>query len=338
MHFIIIWVCFLPFLFSSEIPPYDFFNLVDKCEQIKLKGLENTHNPSIIDFEKDKYLLVFRYMPEYFKAPWISYIGVVILDKDFKPISQPELLQPRGPFSITPSQAQDARIIKHLGEYYLIYNDNLEIIEPKKFVERRDVFIAKLYQEEGHFKLGEPLKIVYPKYYENVLWQKNWTPFVYKDELLLSYSISPHEVVYADNRGEAHLFSLSDKNLSWDWGEIRGGTQASLIDGQYVGFFHSSIRLKSIYSMGKKLIHYFIGAYVYDSEPPFEVRLISPYPIISAQFYDKNKTDSKIVFPMGFVMNGENICLAYGKNDREIWIATINRKKLLNSLIPAKVN
>ncbi|MCE5317964.1 MAG: hypothetical protein LLG04_11490, partial [Parachlamydia sp.] len=57
-------------------------------------------------------------------------------------------------------------------------------------------------------------------------------------------------------------------------------------------------------------------------------------PIRAKEFYAKTTQGKKVIFPGGFVVSGPHIHLAYGKNDCEIWIVTLDKKLLKESLIP----
>ncbi len=62
--------------------------------------------------------------------------------------------------------------------------------------------------------------------------EKNWTPFDYYGNLLLSYSIAPHRVLFPHlGSGYCELFSEAPTSHRWKWGELRGGTPAILVDG-----------------------------------------------------------------------------------------------------------
>jgi predicted GH43/DUF377 family glycosyl hydrolase len=45
----------------------------------------------------------------------------------------------------------------------------------------------------------------------------------------------------------------------------------------------------------------------------------------------------RVVFPMGYVFDGDYIWLAYGRQDFEIWVAKIDKKLLYESLMPVAV-
>ena len=131
---------------------------------------------------------------------------------------------------------------------------------------------------------------------------------------------------------------MSLKNL-WDsqWGAIRGGTPARLIDNQYLAFFHSSFRER-----GK--VWYVMGAYTFEAFPPYKVTAISAQPILFDGIYNTKaentaKKGLRCIFPAGFVEGYDKedvFYLSCGENDCATKIITISKRNLLSSL--KKVN
>ena len=313
-------------------PPFNDF--VISTKQLILEEFPNAFNPSIVKIESG-YLLTFRYCPNR-KQDNFSYIGIVKLNKNFKPISSPQLLDARFNNTEIPSQCEDSRIFRLNNKLYIIFNDNPEVSLPT-IKQRRDMFLSELQEKDGQFFLSPPLKLIHEHKYDEVLWQKNWVPFEWNGNLLLSYSISPHDILIANlETGICSPYYTSSMNFSWKFGILRGGTPALLVDGKYLAFFHSAMMAESPVSKGKKMYHYYMGAYTFSAEPPFTILKMTPTPINGKKFYTKSKLEKKIIFPCGFVVSDNIIYVVYGKDDREIWIATINKKLLRKSMVPAQ--
>jgi predicted GH43/DUF377 family glycosyl hydrolase len=236
------------------------------------------------------------------------------------------------------ARAEDARLINVDERLYIVYSDN-----PNQVVTEGGfrVYVGELdFKGEGFFLKSLEALTKYPGESSDRR-EKNWVPFGYRGNLLLAYYLLPHQIFYPylDGSGECDLFSITRGNISWKWGELRGGTPALLIGKEYLGFFHSSIEIATEHSNGQVMPHYFIGAYTFQKEPPFAITRISEKPIIGKQFY-KGKNYSyywkpvRVVFPCGFYFDHEYIWLTYGRQDHEIWIAKIDRAKLLESLVP----
>jgi len=200
------------------------------------------------------------------------------------------------------------------------------------------MWTAKLEFDGKNFQLREKQKLSYYEGENPLRREKNWVPFDYKGSLHLAYSLSPHQIFQPlEGTDCCYTVGTSETNIQWHWGELRGGTPAININERYLSFFHSSIEIPSAHSNGIIVPHYFIGAYIFSKEPPFEITHISRKPIIGKQFYSGEEYPYYwkpvcVVFPCGILAEGNVIWLTYGRQDHEIWIAKIDRVGLLRSL------
>jgi len=309
-------------------------NLIVSTTQIFIEDFPLAYNPSILQTEHGL-LLSFRVNPN-LNDPWISWIGLVFLDENFEPISKPQIVNTRAWSSKIPSQAEDARLFSFQGNMYLIYNDNINMVNPPS-QKRRDMFFAQLHYEDEKFTLSEPVKILHKQKYHRHNWQKNWAPFEWNNTLFFTYSISPHEIVQPIfSSGECHPIYKTEGSVNWTDGILRGGTPALEMDDHYLAFFHSGIVKKSSVSNGMLMWHYYMGAYTFSNQPPFEILMMSPAPIMADNFYTYSSFHKRVVFPGGFVVDGDRVHVAYGKDDSEVWVVTINKKKLYESMVPVR--
>jgi len=307
--------------------------IVTSTKRIYLPNYPGAYNPSIVKFN-DSYLLIFRHLPDRGGHPWLSYIGVVLLDEFFEPISDTQLLDTRFNSDKTPSQSEDARVFSFNGKYYVIYNDNMDLTFPSIW-DRRDMYIAELLYVDNKFILTDPVKLIHENKYSTVLWQKNWNPFEWDGKLLLSYTINPHEVIYPDlENGICRHFHETSQQIQWNLGPLRGSSPAQLVNGEYLAFFHSGTYTSSVCSNNRELWHYYMGAYTFSANPPFEITKISSLPINAPSFYTFSSYDKRVIYPGGFIVDDQNIYVAYGKDDSEIWIGTLNINALMQSLVP----
>lgn len=298
--------------------------------QIKLKDYSEAFNPSLVKW-KEGYLLSFRYLPDLARL-WVSRVGLVELDENFNPVGPAQILNLRADGGEIPCQAEDARLFSHGGQLYIVYNDNRNQVNPSN-LERRDMFLAQVVYD-GRFHAKGIQKLTHATEYKKAFWQKNWSPFFFEDQLYLSYTINPHEVVTVGQKGKCEPLHRTAFQADWSWGTWRGGTPAELVDGEYLAFFHSSRPMVSEATPQFEKWHYFMGAYTFSREPPFELTSYTPYPIIGEGFYERSKQPKRVIFPGGFVVDGEKIHIAYGKNDNEVWISTIEKSKLKELLVP----
>lgn len=317
--------------------------IVKSTKEIHLQEYPGAWNPSIVKFQEG-YLLTFRWAPRRVEEPWVSYIGLILLNDSLDPITKPELLDTRVGNTATPSQSEDARVVYFGDKLYIVYNDNVDLVFPSNW-ERRDMYIAELIYENGNFSLSEPLCLKYKAKYRDRPWQKNWTPFEWNGQLMLSYSINPHEILVPDlTTGHCIPYDVASNHIpqeswlfkAWEYNSLRGGSPALLIDGEYLAFFHSGVIKNTPYSEHRNIWHYFAGAYTFSNEPPFAIKKVSPNFIDTPGFYTYSSYTKRVIYPGGFVVDGPNIYLAYGKDDCEVWIATIDLANLKESLVEIK--
>ncbi len=310
-----------------------------ELKQIHIPGHPNAFNPSIIRWQ-GKLLLSFRNISNH-KDPYnSSQIGLIWLDENFNPETPPQILVICEHDSMKCKRAEDARLIEVDGHLYMVYSNNEEEVIAKRNFR---VFIAELKEENGLFYLVNKDKLSQYEGENQNLREKNWTPFTYQNNLLLSYSLNPH-LVFKPLIGteKCETISSSYKTLpEWKWGELRGGTQSLQIEDQYLTLFHTAIRMSSVESSGKEMLHYFMGAATYKTKPPFEMTAISPTPIIgkgffSGKIYPPLFGSWRGIFPGGFVFDNNYIYVVYGRQNYELWIAKLDKKGLLDSLIPTE--
>lgn len=270
------------------------------------------------------------------KSPYESQIGLVWLDKDFLPLSEPQLLDTRKKTPHIPSHAEDGRLINCGTQVYLIYSNSTQ--EKPARGAFRVYFGEILYDGENfHLEKAEPLLNFEGEC--SFKREKNWIPFNYEGKLFLTYSISPHLVLHPlEKLNCCETISISPHKIHWPFGVLRGGTPALLDGEEYLSFFHSSIKMSSLHSKGKNTFHYFIGAYRFKKEPPFTITQISAQPIIGKNFYHGANykpywTPVQAIFPCGFFFDEDYIWIAYGRQDHECWIAKLDKRKLMKTLI-----
>lgn len=227
-----------------------------KTQKIAIKGFPDAFNPSIIRWN-NQFLMSFRARD--LNTGQASLVGLIELDEHFQPINSPQLL-----YTCGLNHIQDARLIVVDNKLYMPFS--------ALFPCGRRMCVAELFYDGNQFSIlkCEPL---FHFDGDGRKFEKNWTPFEYNEYLLFSYSMFPHKV-FLPLFGESKCLTVdyTQANESWTWGEVRGGTQAFLIDNQYLAFFHSSIEMASLQSSGKKMPHYFMGAITFENTPPFYIK------------------------------------------------------------------
>lgn len=319
-------------------------DFVLETKRIELPGHPYAFNPSIVRW-RGALLMSFRELPLpedafpcQIHSSSISQLGLVFLFEDFTLDGMPQLLEIPGRIvdGKNECRSEDARLVVVDGRLYIVYSDNRdeEVTEGgfRMYVAEIDYdgekFSLKNLEVINHFPEASPKRR-----------EKNWVPFDYFGSLLLAYHIDPHTILYPclDGSESAEGLFSTKQDISWKWGEIRGGTPALRCGSQYLSFFHSSIDVATDHSCGEVMPHYFMGAYTFQKNPPFALTGISPEPIIGRNFYEGNIytyywKPVRAIFPCGFILDGDYIWVSYGRQDHEIWLVKLDKNGLLNSL------
>jgi predicted GH43/DUF377 family glycosyl hydrolase len=320
-------------LIDIETKPQDF---VLELKRIQIPGHPFAFNASIVRW-KGTLLMSYWQVEEpclnQIASAAVSRVGLVWLDDDFNPIGDPYSLD----FGTPISRAQDLRLVEAGDDLYIVYNDNLdEVVTEGGF----RMWTGKLDFDGLQFQIFDLQELKYYDWENPRRREKSWIPFDYQGGLHLAYSISPHLIFRTfDGTSCCQSIAVTQPDLHWRWGEPRGGTPAIQIKEGYLSFFHSSIYFPSVHSDGLVVPHYFMGAYIFSKKPPFEIKRVSPRPIIAKGFYSGETYPYYwkpicVVFPCGILVEKKYIWITYGRQDHEIWVAKIDRKKLLKSLIP----
>ena len=309
--------------------------IVIDSKRVKIREVDHPYNASIIQRDGDSLLLFFRYdVPESFYffenyCKFKTFIGVVGLDKDFNQIDNSlKIIDTNSFFS------EDPRAFKVKDDIFLTYNE----LQPCK----GNVRVIKLAAlEKDTFDVKYTTN--FDQYIRRI--EKNWTTFVYDENPFFVYQVNPHKILKIKDPQSSHLEHLLFDGYNpyikdrWfrNWGTLKGGTPALLVDGEYLSFFHSSFEDKK-----KGYIWYVMGAYTFEAKPPFKITAISRGPIMFEGIYDTPKRGFCInknlycIFPSGFVIgkrDGRDVFyVSCGENDSGVKILTIDKEKLFQSL------
>lgn len=304
-----------------------------ETKQIRLPNYPKAFNPSLVRW-KGELWMCFRIFPDPNEI-LVSHLGIVKLSETFEQIGEIQILHFLDHSKLIRHSLEDGRLITSGEHLYIIYNDHQE---PQSRWLRRvcfaeldcdgDRFYCKNSEIFLHFEGVNPKKQ-----------EKNWTPFEFEGKILFSYSLQPHRIMEPlyGTKGCKTLFD-SKVDIKWDWGETRGGTPAFLVHDEYLAFFHSMREMKTVHSKNKSMMHYFMGAYTFRAQPPFSLTRISKEPLVAKGFYKPQHNyhwgPRRVVYPCGYIQDENFIWVSYGREDGEMWIAKMDKKMLLDSLIP----
>lgn len=312
-------------------------SFVLETKRIHIPDYPDAFNPSIVRWN-DSILMTFRSRDPSTGAA--NRVGFIWLDEHFNPKGKATLLKSSVEGENT--YIQDPRLIVIKDKLYIAYSDLVK--QPKAEKPKRLMCLAEISYDGNTFSTVNRDCIYDFEGDINNKFEKNWVPFNYQDILLLAYSIAPHKV-FLPLLGQNRCATIAESTMMnrWEWGILRGGTPALLIDkNHYLAFFHSSIPIATVQSNSQSMPHYFMGAYLFDSHPPFSLRKMSPNPIVTKDFYTGESYPTwkplNVVFPCGFIFDTNYIWISYGRQDYEAWIVKLDKSALLKSLIPVESN
>ncbi len=307
-------------------------NCVVDTKQIAIPNYPKAFNPSLIPYQ-DGYLLSFRVRKKLsHKARErkhrvdASYIGVAELDKEFN--SSTKTVQLLNIVSHSPQvseTAEDARLLNVGNRIFIFFND----LPLSQASGGYAIYFGELIKEHEKFVLKEPAKLL--KYANAVQIEKNWSPFVSGGKFYVIYSDQPRIILEVDiHTGNCSEVTRTPPNWNWNWGVVRGGTPAYLVDDKFITFFHSSFPAIAT-KKAKNPRNYAMGAYIFDKDPPFSIHAATSEPLGELKDYMQNNP-RKVIFPGGVVIKEDVLHVAWGKDDRELYITTFNKKMLLGSM------
>jgi predicted GH43/DUF377 family glycosyl hydrolase len=343
-------------------------DFVLETKKIDVPGFPDAYNPSLVKW-KDGFLLSFR-TGEVAKCPEVesrqsflleclrrnedesscerdadqyvahlkcrNQIGLILLDQDFEPVGTPQILYIHYPPPFIAERQHDPRLLFVGEKLFMVYSN---MVTGWRKPEIRRPFVVEILNDQELFFASTPVPVIRYEGEDPSKWSKNWVPFEHNKKLNLSHHINPHIVFRFDGTIACSTLAQTIAPVEWNYGELRGGTSAILDDdGSYLAIFHSSVIMESVHSDGEEVPHYFMGAYTFSSDPPFALTAISSSPIIGENFFHgephKAWKEARVVFPGGLILGPEKIWVAYGRQDHEIWIATLDKKGLKQSLTP----
>jgi predicted GH43/DUF377 family glycosyl hydrolase len=342
----------------SKIPYGEDLGIITSVKKVEINGAFAPYNASIVEDGSGGYLMVFRYdikerkkivgIKTPFrkkilfgnkKMPFRTYIGAVRLDKDFVQVSPVQTIDTGSDFS------EDPRIFTAGGKFYISYNDMLDnpvYIRSMRLacIDPTTLTTLSIVDVDQQISFIDRTSHV----------EKNWTPFVSAEEndrICFGYSINPHKILKMKSPESGEMdhpiypHTVAFQKMLWkekQWGTLRGGTPARLVNGQYLAFFHTLF-----FENGRPW--YIMGAYTFEATAPYRVTAVSPAPILFKGIYEsktKNTAHSKkrALFPAGIALGEENgrdvVYVSCGENDCEVKIITFDQEALLKSLEPIK--
>ena len=175
-----------------------------------------------------------------------------------------------------------------------------------------------------------PFRILELSYEKSRPVEKNWMPFVYRDDLCFVYSVEPHVILRCDTEtGKCtEIASTSHEKVPES---LRGGSPCWLLtDGSaYLTVAHQRRSIG-----GVKLIYTSV-LYCFEPEPPFRIVAMSP-PLFFDHDFDPHRWKQIIQFAAGLVVEEKEgiLFISYGSGDCSSRMISLPLASALTLIVP----
>jgi predicted GH43/DUF377 family glycosyl hydrolase len=174
--------------------------------------------------------------------------------------------------------------------------------------------------------------------------EKNWSLFEDSHGIWAVYSMTPHRILHVDMSSDSVITCRLAAESNWTakysqiYGALRGGAQPIRVGSQFLNVVHSSYLMPE----GRE---YVAAVYQFESQYPFEPvqELVTPIFVPDVlkkseveNLHDLNPGTSRVVYPSGFVLRGDEVIMSVGINDHEMGIARTSLSLIQTESAPIK--
>ena len=213
---------------------------------------------------------------------------------------------------------------------------------PRKHHQRYhfDQYMTELQFKNTHLVVAKESIMMNVSYESSLVSQKNWIPFacnVSMSGLCFVQTIQPHAIVtfnqenfYQSTVGINNMMIIAQSSYTpsnvWTFGELRGGSQAELVNTpygpRYFAMFHSSQeRGEEKKGKLKGVKTYYAGGYLFRVGYPYDITHMSTEPFVPSLFYNISQSWPHrgmdfVVFPMSLIIRERIAYVSMGYQDR----------------------
>ena len=166
--------------------------------------------------------------------------------------------------------------------------------------------------------------------------EKNWSFFENSEGVFAVYSVTPHRIIKADLSSPAeikcHLVSEIDWSAKYSelYGAFRGGAGPIQIGDKFLNLAHSSYGMPA----GRE---YVPAVYEFEAKYPFRPtdELATPIFVPDVKHKTQEETEdslnpgtSRVVYPSGAILRGDDLIFSIGINDHEMGISRTSLREV----------
>lgn len=158
-------------------------------------------------------------------------------------------------------------------------------------------------------------------------YEKNWLFFECSGQSWCLYRTDPCRF-YRVDLDARHVHEVIEPLAApkWESGEPSGGTPPVRVGEEFFSFFHSSAVPPASVAYPDRV--YYMGAYAFEARPPFRFTRFTPRPLAVGAF-TRTMRNRPVVFPCSAQYDGGTWTIAYGFNDEECRVTTLDHARLL---------
>lgn len=174
--------------------------------------------------------------------------------------------------------------------------------------------------------------------------EKNWSLFEDAEGVWAVYSVTPHRILKVDMSSATEINCRLTVESEWTakysqlYGALRGGAQPLHVGSQFFNMVHSSYLMPE----GRE---YVAAVYQFEDQYPFKPTQELPTPVFVPavlkkseleNLHDLNPGTSRVVYPSGLVLRGDDVIFSIGINDHEMGIAHTSLTAIQAEMTPVK--
>ena len=301
-----------PYIGRQKIRPYPRphpMKLTSLVTETNTTRLELPHkgafNPGLAPIEGG-YVMVYR-------PTELSFVGC-LLDRKFK-------ASKCYPFFLT--GGADPRLIwTPEGELLMSYS---------QFDNGKEAIFAKIIMSNGEFI--EPIEAIRISPVSLKERQKNWMPFVHEGKTYFVASVCPHIIYEFDGNEAVKKYETTWKSPWFYEKTLRGNCNIVQVGDVFIGTFHTAAQLGMT-------TYYDNGVYIFEAKPPFRVLRCSDKTYLRAEDgiepHYRKEGCIRCTFPIGMVIEGERLLIAYGDNDSCVKILDTTVQEMFDLTVSVK--
>lgn len=323
----------------------EFLKYITPAEQAAIYGgelsfidtsfLEGTavHNPSLIKYKGKKYMTLRVHKPIH-NPPYYVETTFAEVDENYKIISHHPLVK-------LPDTSLEIKLVPFFEDARLtLFQDRLYAS-----------FVGDISYQEGppnwnyyyrccmnisSLEPGTPISThLRPNIDNNAskdAVQKNWLFFEKDSQFLIMTMLDPMVIFDATDTLEAPKKLVEKIKVIKDWhfGEIRASTTPLYLEEykKYLSFYHSHILTKDTSAVRQ----YFLGALLFDEN--FNITDYTKLPLFVSTPHIKRHLHANTILPYGCILDGSNLILSVGINDKEAAIMKLPLSKVMENITP----